>query len=82
MYWYFANKAHLNLPEPKHLTIMSTLDPCIMCTSGIVLSGFNIGTVSLDDRAGVNYGSNRFEDFNFAPKIRKELLERFGYYRV
>jgi tRNA(Arg) A34 adenosine deaminase TadA len=82
IYWYWENKVALNLPEPEKLTIVTTLDPCIMCASSIILSGFNVGTISLDDFGGVNWRKNCFSDFNFAPKIQHELRNKFGYYRI
>ena len=70
MKWYWQNKKILNLPEPNEVTIIMTLDPCLMCTSGIVMSGFNVGTITLDDYGGANWRNNNFEDFGFAPEFR------------
>jgi hypothetical protein len=53
-----------------------------MCTSGIVMSGLNVGTITLDDYGGANFRNNNFADFGFAPEFRKKLIERFGYYMV
>lgn len=53
-----------------------------MCTGSVLLSGFNIGTISLDQPGGVDYGHNAFEDYGFAPKLKERLLERFGYFAV
>lgn len=53
-----------------------------MCTASIMLSGFNVGTIALDDYGGANYNRNAFKDFDFAPLIRKKLLQKFGYFRV
>jgi tRNA(Arg) A34 adenosine deaminase TadA len=67
IYWYWANRTRLSLPEPHQLTIITTLDPCIMCSASIMLSGFNVGTITLDDYGGANYNRNGFEDYCFAP---------------
>ena len=83
--WYWANKDRLNLPEPQNLTIISSLDPCIMCTSCIIASGFNVGVVALDRGGGVNINAasqNRFDGFKSFPKIYKPLVETFGYFKV
>ena len=82
MKWYWQNKKALNLPQPSEVTIITTLDPCLMCTSGIVMSGLNVGTITLDDYAGANFRNNNFADFEFAPEFRKKLNEHFGYYMV
>lgn len=82
IYWYWANKQELALPDPTQLTIITTLDPCIMCTASALLSGFNVATISFDHYGGANFNRNAFQDFNFAPQIKKTLLQRFGYYAV
>lgn len=53
--WYWENKDDLGLPDPKDITIVTSLDPCIMCTGNILLSGFNVGSAQLDIAGGVNY---------------------------
>lgn len=53
-----------------------------MCASTILLSGFNVGTITLDSFAGINYNHNCFEDYHFAPKLQHQLIGTFGYYRV
>lgn len=53
-----------------------------MCASTILLSGFNVGTITLDSFAGINYNHNCFEDYHFAPKLQHQLIDTFGYYRV
>lgn len=80
--WYWENKLKLNLPPPEQLTIVSTLDPCLMCASCIVISGFNVGTISLDRHAGVNFKQNAFLDYSFSIFFMSALLNRFGYYKI
>jgi cytosine deaminase len=82
MYWYWQNKKILNLPEPNQLTIITSLDPCPICAASIILSGFNVGTVSMDPYGGVNFKRDGFNSFSFAPKIQQELIQRFGYYQI
>jgi hypothetical protein len=53
-----------------------------MCASSIILSGFNVGTISQDDFAGTNYNQNRFKDYDFAPDFQRKLIDSFGYYKV
>lgn len=82
MKWYWKNKVPLNLPQPSQLTIITTLDPCLMCASNIVMSGFNVGTISYDDLGGVNFDNNIFGNFSFAPQFREKMIKKFGYYVV
>jgi hypothetical protein len=53
-----------------------------MCASSIILSGFNVGTISQDDFGGTNYNQNRFKDYEFAPDFQRKLIDSFGYYKV
>lgn len=53
-----------------------------MCASSILLSGFNVGTITLDSFGGANYNHNCFEDYHFAPQLQRQLTDTFGYYRV
>lgn len=53
-----------------------------MCSSSILMCGFNVGTITTDTFAGINYNLNCFKDYHFAPKLEQQLIETFGYYRV
>ncbi len=62
--WYFANKATLKLPEPSEILIITTLDPCCMCTGSILAAGFKVIVMAMDSLAGINWNSeNTFEPF-------------------
>ncbi|NET28095.1 nucleoside deaminase [Okeania sp. SIO1I7] len=79
VYWYYENKTKFNLPEPEELTIITTLDPCVMCTGALLTAGFNVGVIAIDDYAGINWD----EDFNFQtlPESLRDLAKsKFGYY--
>lgn len=81
VYWYYENRAALNLPEPGQLTVVTSLDPCAMCTGTLLAAGFNVGVVAIDDWAGINYTTQ----FNFPglPDWLKQMIQsRFGYYAV
>ncbi|MES2295736.1 MAG: nucleoside deaminase [Pseudomonadota bacterium] len=60
--WYFAERAKgSKLPAPHELTIVTSLDPCVMCTGAILAAGFNVIVAANDSNAGVNYdGSASF----------------------
>jgi len=77
--WYYDNKSNLKLPEPDQMTIITSLDPCLMCTGSLLATGFNVGIIAIDELAGVNYDSK----FNFhcLPKPLRSLAQKkFGYY--
>lgn len=60
--WYFAERAKgTPLPPPGELTIVTSLDPCCMCTGAILAAGFNVVVAAPDIKAGINYdGSATF----------------------
>ena len=78
--WYWANKTTLGLPEPKDVTIVTTLDPCVMCAGSILASGFNVGVVALDPTAGVNAYKNNF--VSMPACVQPGLRQFFGYYGI
>ena len=79
VYWYFANREVLQLPDPQHLTIVTTLDPCAMCAGTLLSAGFNVAVVAIDDFAGINY--NESFSFNDLPlNLREKAKNSFGYY--
>ncbi|NER99436.1 MAG: nucleoside deaminase, partial [Symploca sp. SIO1B1] len=79
VYWYYENKAKLNLPEPEQLTIVTTLDPCAMCTGTLLTAGFNVGVIAMDDFAGINCDDN-FSFNTLPPSLRDLAKSKFGYY--
>lgn len=79
VYWYYQNKTKLNLPEPDQLTVITTLDPCVMCTGALLTAGFNVGVMAIDDYAGINWDT-KF-DFKTLPESLRYLAKsKFGYY--
>src|SRR5260370_1032247 len=79
--WYFKNRKRLQLPDPKQLTVITTLDPCAMCAGALLTAGFNVGVSALDNYAGINY--NRAFDFPSLPaKWRSVAQSSFAYYGV
>lgn len=79
VYWYYANRDRLNLPAPAVLTIVTSLDPCAMCTGTLLTAGFNVGVVAMDDYAGINY-DERFSFPDLPEGLRDQARTRFGYY--
>ena len=54
--WYYAERAKGRaLPAPGDITIVTTLDPCCMCSGAILAGGFNVVAAAPDRIAGINY---------------------------
>ena len=66
---------------PDELTIISSLEPCAMCSGAILASGFKVGVVALDPVAGLGMAEgSRFRDL---PEGLREAAEgAFGYYEI
>ena len=79
--WYFKHRKRLRLPSPSKLTIVTTLDPCAMCTGALLTAGFNVGVSATDTYAGINY--NESFDFPSLPsKWKSAARSSFAYYGV
>ncbi|WP_062083507.1 nucleoside deaminase [Caballeronia udeis] len=77
--WYYANSN--NLPEPSQITVITSLDPCCMCTGAILTAGFKVLTAAYDTYSGINYDTK--SDFpSLTPGMAKRAEERFGYPEV
>ena len=81
MSWYLAQRDALGLPAPDALTVVTSLDPCLMCASSLLTVGVNVGVVAIDDYSGVNYDSSgAFTDL--PEPLRSQAIASFGYYAV
>ncbi|MBU6311070.1 MAG: hypothetical protein KGN38_00905 [Actinomycetales bacterium] len=81
MSWYLAQREALGLPDPADLTVVTTLDPCLMCASSLLTVGVQVGVVAIDDYSGVNYDSSG--TFTDLPEpLRSQARGSFGYYAV
>lgn len=81
VHWYYANRNRLSLPAPHKLTVVTSLDPCVMCTGALATAGFNAGVVAMDTFSGVNYTQDgEFADLS-AP-LDQQVRSSFGYYAV
>ena len=79
VYWYYQNKALKNLKAPECYTVLTTLDPCVMCTGALLAAGFNVGVIAMDDYAGINYDS-KFEFPTLPENLQKKAKASFTYY--
>lgn len=77
--WYYRRKAeNAALPDPKDLTIVSSLDPCMMCAGSILASGFNVVSLGLDTHAGVDFkGEHTFD--SLPSELAALALKTFSY---
>jgi tRNA(Arg) A34 adenosine deaminase TadA len=73
--WYFEQiEKGIVLPAPHNLTIVSSLDPCVMCAGCILVAGFHVYSVALDEPTGVT----DCKGFLTLPEsLRKKALNQF-----
>lgn len=77
--WYFAQAAKgAILPPPQELTIVTSLDPCCMCTGAILAAGFNVVVAAPDGNAGINYDNQASFTALPAP-LRSQAARSFCY---
>lgn len=77
--WYFAEQARgAALPAPQDVTIVTSLDPCCMCTGAILAAGFNVLVAAPDHNAGINYDDTA--SFSALPAaLRTQARNSFSY---
>ena len=77
--WYFAEcEAGTELPEPEDVTIVTSLDPCAMCTGAILAAGFNVVVAAIDQKAGINHDYS-FTFTSLPDGLRAQAAARFFY---
>jgi cytosine deaminase len=77
--WYYAERAKgRELPAPQDVTIVTSLDPCCMCSGAILAGGFNVVVAAPDKNAGINYDNSA--GFHALPEaLRAQAADSFGY---
>ncbi len=81
VYWYYQHREQLQLPPPDQLTVVSSLDPCAMCSGSLLSAGFNVFVVAHDDVAGIH--SRKNEGFKGMPStVIDGFQRRFIYPEV
>lgn len=77
--WYFAERAQgRELPAPEEVTLVTSLDPCAMCTGAILAAGFNVVVAARDPKAGINHDST-FTFTSLPQGLRERAAARFFY---
>jgi len=77
--WYYEQiAASARLPPPDRISVVTSLDPCCMCTGAILSAGFRAVTVAEDTTSGINYDSS--DDFHTLPAgLRPAATSTFTY---
>ena len=77
--WYYAERAKgRELPAPEDITIVTSLDPCCMCSGAILAGGFNVVVAAPDKNAGINYDASA--TFQSLPQaLREHAANSFSY---
>jgi cytosine deaminase len=77
--WYFAERAKgRKLPEPHDITLVTSLDPCVMCSGAILAAGFNVVVAANDPDAGINYDQGGAFP-SLPPDLRQAAAASFFY---
>lgn len=72
--WYYQQQQKgAKLPSPENLTIVSSLDPCVMCGGSIIGTKFNVASVAKDDFAGVTFKG--LGDFTAMPEGLRDIAK-------
>ena len=79
--WYQARRlaAPNSVPPPNQVTVVTSLEPCMMCAGSILQSGLNCVALAGDEVAGVTSRG----DFNSLPsQLRPFARDRIGFLGV
>lgn len=77
--WYYAERAKgRELPPPEEITIVTSLDPCCMCSGAILAGGFNVVVAAPDAKAGINYNGSAFFP-SLPPELQAQAEASFAY---
>jgi tRNA(Arg) A34 adenosine deaminase TadA len=81
MTWYLAQSAARDMPPPEALTLVTTVDPCLMCASSLLEVGVSVGAAALDPYSGIDYTQNG-QFLDLPEPLRSRARQRFGYFAV
>ncbi|NYE63712.1 cytosine deaminase [Duganella sp. 1224] len=77
--WYYAERARgRDLPPPQDITIVTSLDPCCMCSGAILAGGFNVVVAAPDKASGINH-DNSASFSALPPALRARAGDSFSY---
>ena len=77
--WYYDQIAQgIEMPAPSDITIVTSLDPCCMCTGSIITGGFKVISAAFDTYSGINYDTRA--DFpSLTPELALVAQDTFSY---
>lgn len=80
--WYYDQiSSGALLPPPEEITIVTSLDPCCMCSGSILSSGFNVVSAAFDTFSGIDYDTlAHFPSLD--PALRPVAQATFSYPEV
>ena len=79
--WYQKNQQALGLPPASECTIVTSLDPCAMCTGSIMTGGFTSAVVASDATGGMNLAQDL--SYGTLPAgLREAARNTFGFYAI
>lgn len=79
--WYQENADSLGLPPASECSIVTSLDPCAMCTGSIMTAGFQAAVVAFDPTGGMNITMDG--SYTALPEnLRAQAQNTFGFYAV
>lgn len=81
--WYYCHYYPKNKKNPtseRMMTIVTSLEPCLMCAGSILTGGFNVISVSRDELAGVGC---KGQEFSTLPEdMRQKAKETFSAFGI
>ncbi len=77
--WYFSEVARGRpLPPPQDITVVTSLDPCCMCTGALLAAGFHVVAAASDKNAGINYDASASFP-SLPPALRSAAQTHYAY---
>lgn len=77
--WYFAERARgVALPAPGEITVVTSVDPCCMCTGALLAAGFKVVVAAADAKAGINFDATASFP-SLPPALRRQAQTHFCY---
>ncbi len=77
--WYFEQiAAGVALPPAEEMTVVTSLDPCCMCTGALLRAGFKVIVGAFDRFSGINYNTEANYP-SLTNEQRSRALANFSY---
>lgn len=77
---YYEQPEEWRQAHPKEsFTVVTTLDPCVMCAGCLMKAGFNAVSISMDSYAGIAEDDPK-DGFRITDKLKSMARKLFGYF--